>query len=314
MEHDENQSATSDSMLRRVFSAEMLRRMGRVAPEEFTGERPTAYAGAVIDAATEALVAAFAAVVIQQEAATSVNRTHLMLQIDALKDALNKAHRQVFLLMAHGGGSGSIPCEFIKRIAAMRETGKGFSLITWEHDDEAGAWNWNVVPLARDVAESANIGQVLHDAGMINSETGRVTPLFECQHLSASHEATPYEAGPMNVTVHALKCWPEPFAAMQSGAKTAEFRRDDREPRFEIGHTLRLMEWVTCEACQGEGYIGDGGPGCESCDGWRGRCTGRELRRLVTHVLRGPAFGVPEGYAMLSLSTARHLDGASVLR
>lgn len=42
---------------------------------------------------------------------------------------------------------------------------------------------------------------------------------------------------------HELKTWPEPFAAVRSDEKLAEFRRDDREPRFAVGDVLVLREW-----------------------------------------------------------------------
>lgn len=76
--------------------------------------------------------------------------------------------------------------------------------------------------------------------------------------------------------VHSLKIAPEPFEAVKRDLKTAEYRRDDREPRFEVGDVLLLREWT-----EDEGY------------------TGRRTMRVVTHVARGPF--IPDGYAMLSL-------------
>ena len=51
----------------------------------------------------------------------------------------------------------------------------------------------------------------------------------------------PRDPPEFGVTWHELKCWPEPFEQMSSGAKTAEFRRDDRG--FAVGDMLLLREW-----------------------------------------------------------------------
>lgn len=79
------------------------------------------------------------------------------------------------------------------------------------------------------------------------------------------------------VTVHELKTWPEPFKAAAGGRKTFEWRKDDRN--YAEGDTLVLREW----------------------DHAKGIYTGREYTRRVGYVLRGPEFGVPEGWAVLSL-------------
>ena len=87
--------------------------------------------------------------------------------------------------------------------------------------------------------------------------------------------------------VHILKCWPDPFQAVWDGRKLAEFRRDDRG--FEVGDILTLREWVpdiAASAPMGED-----------------RYTGRILARKITDIRRGGRFGIPDGYAMLSLGT-----------
>lgn len=75
---------------------------------------------------------------------------------------------------------------------------------------------------------------------------------------------------------HKLKIYPEHFSAVLLGDKRAEFRRDDRKPRFERGDTLELEEY-SLET----GF------------------TGLSVEVLVTHVARGGV--IPEGYAMLSI-------------
>lgn len=75
--------------------------------------------------------------------------------------------------------------------------------------------------------------------------------------------------------VHDLKCHPDPFQAMALGHKTFEFRKDDRG--FREGDLLRLREMF-------------------------GDYTNREILMRVTYLLRGPAFGVPEGFVVMSVS------------
>jgi len=76
---------------------------------------------------------------------------------------------------------------------------------------------------------------------------------------------------------HELKCWPDEFQATCRGQKTAEFRRDDRG--FAVGDGLLLCEW----------------------DPTSERYTGGQLYVTVMHIERGPDFGIPEGYVMMSI-------------
>lgn len=77
--------------------------------------------------------------------------------------------------------------------------------------------------------------------------------------------------------LHSIKCWPEVFEEMLAGRKTAEFRLNDRD--YQSGDGLLIREW------------------CPD----RKEYTHREIERTVTHVLKD-AYGVPKGYAMLSLA------------
>lgn len=77
---------------------------------------------------------------------------------------------------------------------------------------------------------------------------------------------------------HKLKTWPIPFREVLAGRKTFEFRRDDRG--FGPGDILHLREW----------------------DPAREKYTGRSLTCRTPYVLHGPLFGVPEGYAVMSLT------------
>ena len=75
---------------------------------------------------------------------------------------------------------------------------------------------------------------------------------------------------------HDLKIVSEMFDAVLNQDKKAEFRKDDRG--FAVGDVLLLRE------------IDEDG-----------EYTGNFLRRRITHILRAPWSGFPEGYAMLSI-------------
>ena len=86
--------------------------------------------------------------------------------------------------------------------------------------------------------------------------------------------------------MHTLKTDPEVFAAVSSGAKTFEIRREDRG--FAVGDTLRLLEtkFTGAEMKAGADLI----------------YTGREAVRVVSHVLTG--YGLQPGWCCLSFAAA----------
>lgn len=90
---------------------------------------------------------------------------------------------------------------------------------------------------------------------------------------------------------HHLKTWRDPFAALLDGSKRFEFRRDDRG--FQVGDILVLREW----------------------DHEMLLYTGREFFAQVTYVLReepgAVAFGVPEGYCVMSIVPVLWREGSS---
>jgi hypothetical protein len=75
---------------------------------------------------------------------------------------------------------------------------------------------------------------------------------------------------------HDLKCWPVPFAAIASGRKTFEWRKDDRN--FQEGDAVILREWRP----------------------ETGSYTGARIECSISYVLRG-AFGVPDGFCIFNL-------------
>lgn len=76
--------------------------------------------------------------------------------------------------------------------------------------------------------------------------------------------------------LHDLKTWPVYFREVESGVKTFEVRRDDRD--FEAGDELLLREWHP-----ETGY------------------TGRSVRRVVSYVLAEFA-GIAPGYVCMALA------------
>lgn len=79
------------------------------------------------------------------------------------------------------------------------------------------------------------------------------------------------------MTWHKLKTWPDAFAAVRSGMKTHEYRKNDRG--FEIGDMLELREFNPVT----------------------GQETNDFITRKVTYVSRGPAWGIPDGYCVMSI-------------
>lgn len=80
---------------------------------------------------------------------------------------------------------------------------------------------------------------------------------------------------------HKLKCWPEPFNATKNRRKRHEYRKDDREPRFEVGDVLVLHEFH---------------------NQMPPTYSGKKIKRTVTYITRGPDFGVPVGYVVMSIA------------
>lgn len=76
---------------------------------------------------------------------------------------------------------------------------------------------------------------------------------------------------------HILKTWPEYMDSIVSGEKMFELRKNDRD--FQVGDVLILVEYD---------------PGSKLF-------LKREVQKRITYILEGPAFGLKEGYCIMSL-------------
>ena len=95
------------------------------------------------------------------------------------------------------------------------------------------------------------------------------------------------EAVATTVDCHELKVWPEQFRALLRGDKRFEYRIDDRD--FKVGDSLVLRQWDP----QTERYTAE-------------RCN--TLQATISYIARGPAFGIPEGFVVLSIVPSLALD------
>ena len=81
------------------------------------------------------------------------------------------------------------------------------------------------------------------------------------------------------MATHALKTWPEPFAAVLSGNKVHEIRKADRP--FAVGDVLVLQEWDP----ETQDYTGDA------------------LSVKVTHLTPPGEWGLPDDICVMSVMT-----------
>ncbi|RJO61076.1 MAG: DUF3850 domain-containing protein [Dehalococcoidia bacterium] len=86
---------------------------------------------------------------------------------------------------------------------------------------------------------------------------------------------------------HHLKTDHDMFRAVIAGKKTCEIRFDDRG--FKVGDTLILKETL---------YTGEEMKGSESMPLIY---TGYEHMTKIKHILRGPVYGLMEGWVILSI-------------
>ena len=123
----------------------------------------------------------------------------------------------------------------------------------------------------------------------IRAERGNLIACDECASVIAMHVGRKsYVVVPggnierQETTEIRLKVWPSYYFAVESGQMRCQWRRED-EFKYRCGDCLLLEEWDPTEK----------------------RYTGNQLRVEVTHTLRGPQFGIPEGYVVLSIAVRR---------
>jgi hypothetical protein len=95
---------------------------------------------------------------------------------------------------------------------------------------------------------------------------------------------------------HELRTGPDAFANIDSGAQRVDLRRADRD--YRVGDTLWLREWDRhLRTVDHDAQV-------EIIGGY----TGRECRRVITHVQPGGRWGLSLGWVALSLG-----EGASFM-
>lgn len=88
------------------------------------------------------------------------------------------------------------------------------------------------------------------------------------------------------MAVHSLKCWPDYFEAIMSGKKSFDVRKDDREPRYEVGDILILEEF--------RAHVGE-------FTGRKMKCHIKRVARYTSDLNNLEGEGVREGYCIIGL-------------
>ena len=92
------------------------------------------------------------------------------------------------------------------------------------------------------------------------------------------------------MTIHELKTDPEVFTLVACGIKTFEIRKDDRGFEYDDILHLRQTRFTGAEMA--------------GVDGQPIEYTGRQCFVKVANVMRGPVYGLKEGWVIMSLSSA----------
>ena len=85
---------------------------------------------------------------------------------------------------------------------------------------------------------------------------------------------------------HLLKTDPKPFQDVWDSVKSFEIRKDDRD--FEVGDRIILQETTHT--------------GQEMKSGAQLAYTKREISCLIAHIMRGPIYGLANGWVIMSIN------------
>lgn len=86
------------------------------------------------------------------------------------------------------------------------------------------------------------------------------------------------------MNTHVLKTWQEYMHDINTGSKSFELRKDDRE--FEVGDVLMLMGWDN----QFQKYTGD------------------VIEAKINYILSGGQFGLEKGYVVMSITVTKQIE------
>lgn len=99
--------------------------------------------------------------------------------------------------------------------------------------------------------------------------------------------------------VHELKTLPQYFKAVVSDEKTFEIRKNDRG--FQVGDILILKEY-------NQGLTDS--TGSEKVVIQEQGYTGKEIRKVITYILKGGRYGLHQGYVILALG--EHIEKGNI--
>jgi hypothetical protein len=101
------------------------------------------------------------------------------------------------------------------------------------------------------------------------------------------------------MSTHELKCWPHAFDAIKDGRKTFEVR-SNKDRDFDAGDYLLLRRWDPERRASGGYSSGTYVSADDTATPFAERA--ETISALVTYVLHGGRFGLPEGLCVMSIA------------
>lgn len=123
---------------------------------------------------------------------------------------------------------------------------------------------------------------------MISQNRVRLQALYATIYDGTITEGRPSGGGGMTMR-HELKAWPLYFQAVVDGRKTFDIRKED-DRKFAVGDELLLREFEPPTPQT-----------TDAPDPDLGRYTGRSALVRVLYLMRGPAFGLPDGHVVMAI-------------